>query len=236
MTHFLTREQKIKRSEELLKKRYYKASIIDQLVSVRNPYPNEQDFLKFGRRIYIPEDWYSREDIYYDIALEQLAENLALSEKKFIIEKILEEEKVNRIILPEISSMSFKETVRAIFENSKRPTILLAPIDYFKDLNLNWIRQDQDFKSEIYKIRIAEHSFTLFWSNKYIPFRDFIFLSKDYGEWVAKPSVNDRFFVKISESDKPDKMDLQMYTTMKFSINKPEEITVLKKANSETIK
>jgi hypothetical protein len=231
MTQFLSIEEKIKKDEELLKETYYKASEIEKLVTVRNPQPNEQDFLKFGRRIYIPKEWYIRKDLYYDIALRRLADNLALSEKKFIIQKILEEEKVNRIILPEINSASFKQNVRTIVENRESPTILLAPIDYFMDLNLNWVRQDRDFRVEKFdKISIQGHSFTLFWSNKYIPFNEFIFLNKNYGEWVAKPSINERFFVKISDSDKPDQMDLQMYTTMKFSINKPEKITVLQKS------
>jgi hypothetical protein len=74
----------------------------------------------------------------------------------------------------------------------------------------------------------------LFWSNKYILFRDFVFLNKNYCEWVAKPSVNNRFFVKISKSDEPEKMDLQMYTTMKFSINEPEKITILQKSQTDT--
>jgi hypothetical protein len=231
MTHSLTREQKIIRSQDLVNEAYYQASALNQLVDVRDSRSGEQDFLKLGRRIYIPEEWYSRGDIYYDIALKQLGENIAFSEKKFIIEEILKNEAITRIHLPEINSTVLKHQTEQIERRGFHPTILLAPVDYFVKLTYEWPMADRSFRSEGFdKITISGHSYKTFWSSKYIPFKEFILADKSYGEWVSKPSFKDRFYVKISESDKPDKLDLLMYTTLKFSILEPNKITMLQES------
>ena len=101
MTKRFTRAEKIDKSEEIIRESYYKKSVLEQLVNVKVAHPDEQDFLKLGLRLYIPEDWYSREDIYYDIALQQLGEKLAFSEKKHILEEVLKSDKIKRTFLPE---------------------------------------------------------------------------------------------------------------------------------------
>jgi hypothetical protein len=236
MTHSLTREQKIEKSEELVRKSYYKNSVVDQLVNVRDAHPDEFDFLKLGRRIYIPEEWYSREDIYYDVALQQLGRNIAFSEKKFIIEEILKNERIKHISIPETNLTVLKEQIqRIVDETNTYPEILLAPVDYFVKFH-DWYRSmtDRSFRMETFdKMIISGHSYRVLWSNKYIPFKEFIFANKSYGEWVAKPSINKRFYVKISESDKPDKLDLLMYTTLKFSILEPNRITILQQSDTD---
>jgi hypothetical protein len=231
----MTTEEEIKRSEKLVRDAYYKASVIDQLVNVRNA-EDEQNFLKLGRRIYIPKKWYTREDIYYDVALEQLGRNIAFSEKKFIIEQILKNERIKRISLPEINLTVLKEQIqRMADETNTYPEILLAPVDYVVKFH-DWYRsiKDHSFHMETFdKIIISGHTYKVFWSNKYIPFNEFIFANKRYGEWIAKPSANDRFYVKISESDREDKLDLMMYTTFRFSMLESKMITILQQTNKK---
>lgn len=235
MTHSLTREQKIERSEQLVRESYYKNSVIDQLVNVRDSNPNDQVFLKLGRGIYIPEDWYTQGDIYYDMALQQLGENIAFSEKKYVIEEILKDERINRVTSPEINLTSLKEQSHRLHDSRFRPTVLFAPIDYFVKLTLDWPREDSAFRLEKFdKIMISGQAYKVFWSNKYIPFKEFIFVNKGYGEWVAKPTFHDRFYVKISESDKAGKLSLVMYTLLKFSIPEPSRITILQQSRRET--
>jgi len=105
--------------------------------------------------------------------------------------------------------------------------MLFAPLDYFVKVNVGW-RNDPSFRVESFdRIIVSGYSLNVFWSNKYMPFTEFIIADKSYGEWIAKPSINKRLYVKISDNEQPDKMDLRMYTKFKFKIMEPEKITIL---------
>src|SRR3989337_2563758 len=90
------REKKIEESERVIQQAYYKNSLIEKLVEVRVSNEPDQMLLKLGRRIYIPEEWYSTDDIYYDFALNQLGEGIARSEKSIIINEVLKNDKIER--------------------------------------------------------------------------------------------------------------------------------------------
>jgi len=62
-----------------------------------------------------------------------------------------------------------------------------------------------------------------------MPFEEFIFIDKSFGEWVSKPSFNDRLYVRISPSDKLDQLDFFIYTILTFSIAEPRKIAILQK-------
>lgn len=235
MKNVKTREEKIRRSEEIVSDAYYKASVVDKLVTVRDSQPDDHDFLKLGKRTYIPEEWYSRGDIFYDFALKQLGENIAFSEKKFIIEEILKDERIRRNSCSEINPDVIKDEIQQIVREANiYPEILFFPIDFFTKIMHDWIIEDKDIRVETFEnIVISGVRYRIFWSNKYIPFKEFIFANKGYGEWVGKPSFHDRFYVRISESDKPDKMDLLMYTTFKFFKKEPNRITILQQSEDE---
>jgi hypothetical protein len=66
-----------------------------------------------------------------------------------------------------------------------------------------------------------------------MPIKEFIFIDRSFGEWVSKPSFNERVYVRISESDKPDQLDFLAYTTLKFSILEPRRIAILQKNTTE---
>ena len=229
------REKKIEESERVIQQSYYKNSLIEKLVEVRVSNDPDQMFLKLGRRIYIPEEWYSREDIYYDVALKQLGEGIARSERSFIINEILKNDKIERTKVEGINANTFKKLI-SDFGTVFRPTILFAPVEYFVDLSYNWPKEDCDFKPFGYeKIQVLTKNYEVFWSNKYTPFDAFIFANKDYGEWLTKPSLDKRFYVKISESQKPEKLELTMYTLFKFSITNPKEIRIVESAKPKTV-
>jgi hypothetical protein len=221
-----TREQKIQASEDIVRKAYYKNSVIQRLVNVKAVETSEEKFLKLGRRFYIPADWYTSNNIGYDIALNQFGENIAFAEQKFILEEIMKDTQIERVKLTEISPQILKEQLGRM--DTFKPTIMFAPVQLFVDLTYTWSQTDQDYRfTKFNNLRIREKPFEVFWSNKYIPFSVFILLNKSFGEWTTKPSLDNRFFVKIDESEKPNNLELTMYTTFKFAINNPDRIKIL---------
>jgi hypothetical protein len=226
MTAQESKGEKIRKSEQMIRDAYYKNSQIEQLTSVK-VCPEEPTFLRLGRRIYIPSEWYTRNDIFYDIALNQFGEGIARSEKKYIIDEILKNEKIERYKMATVTASSFKEQLEK-FEKQFSPNIIFAPVEFFVNLTYTWSQEDKDFGQFNYEnFKIKNKNYNLFWSNHYTPFKVFIFANKEYGEWLTKTSVKERFYVKIANSDKPESLDLTMYTLFKFSITNPEKIKII---------
>lgn len=233
MTPQLTEEQKIANSEQLAKDSYYGASVVNQIVSVRDFRLCDGDSLRIYRRVYVPKEWFTRTDIFSDTVFEQFGSDIAFSEKKFIVEEgILKSERILRNIVDEINLGTLEETAGRLREAGFEPTVLFAPIEYFVPIHVDWPRAGLQVRFGPDAITIARRDYRVFWSNKYMPFKEFIFIDKSFGEWISKPSFNDRFYVKISPSDRPDQLDFFAYTTMKFSIKDPRKVAVLQKSET----
>ena len=187
----------------------------------------ETAFLRIGKRVYIPKEWYTRDDIFYDIALNQFGEGLAKSETKYILDEILKNEKIERLKIDSISANVFKEQL-GIFDSEFNPNIIFAPVEFFVNLSYSWGQKDKDFGQFSYEtLKIENKSYNLFWSNHYTPFKVFIFANKEYGEWLTKLSINERLYVSITESDKPESLGLTLYTLFKFSITNPDKVKII---------
>lgn len=223
----LSYKERIERSKDIVRKFYYKASVIDKIVAVRDAQKAEENFLKLYKRVYIPKEWFTREDIYTDLVFEQFGSNIAFSEKKYILNEILKNENIQRLTSERIDLDVLRKTLLSISKDV-RPTVIFMPIAFFTKLHIDWCRNGGHLKVYSFdKISIDKRSFRIFWSNKYIPFDEFVFIDKNFGEWVSKPNFKERLFVDISESDKPDQLDLLIYTTFKFRILDPSRITIL---------
>lgn len=221
------RQEKMRKSEQIIRDAYYKNSLIERLADVRESTAPEQAFLKLGRRFYIPSEWYTQNDIYYDIALNQFGEGIARSEINYVISEILKNERINRVEVEMVNAKIFKQQLQE-FNTAFHPTILFAPVEYFVDLTYSWAQEDKDFGQFTYnRIKVMNENYDVFWSNKYTPFNVFILANKHYAEWFIKSSLNERFNVIIKESEKPESYELTMYTLFRFSINRPEDIRIL---------
>lgn len=232
MADELTFEQKIQRSEELVRESYFSSSVIDRLVQVRDARASDEGFLKSYRRTYIPREWFIRKDVYSDLVFKRFGSNISLSEKKYFIEEILKKKR-DRTRVGTVDFETLKKFCLSVFESGTRPTVMLAPIGFFTRLHTDW-RDDPDLQiRSMNNITISGHNFEISWSNKYIPFDEFVFIDKSFGEWVAKPSFKERLSVSISESDREAQLDLLVYTTLKFNILRMDRISILEITKQE---
>lgn len=230
----LTYEQKIERSKSLVRESYYKASIIDQVVEFRNALVSDENFLKLYKRTYIPREWFIRKDIYSDIVFRQFGSNIAFSEKKYIVSEILKNEGIERQTVESIDSNTLVHTSRSLLENGFNPTVLFITIDFYTKLYIDWLRVNPELQVVPFgNISISGHEYKIFWSNKYMPFSEVIFIDRNFGKWISKPNFNERLSVRISESDREDQLDLLIFTTLKFEILNKDRMTILQTANEE---
>jgi hypothetical protein len=231
MTQALSREQKIERSEQLTKESYYKASIVDKIVDIRDYRHGDEDFIRIFRRVYVPDEWFTQTDkmeIMSDLVFEEFGSDIALSEKKYFIEeKILKDEQIRRNKVDEINLKSLEKTADLLLNDGFLPTVIFAPVEYYVQFYADWLGSNLQIGKDPHTIKMSGRSYSIFWTNKYAPFKEFIFIDKSFGEWISKPSFNERFYVKISPSDKPDQLDFLAYTTAKLSIKEPRKIAIL---------
>jgi hypothetical protein len=229
MTQHLTEEQKIEESEQLAKDSYFKASVIDQIVNVRDCERGDENFLRLYRRIYVPKEWFTRTDIFSDLVFQEFGSDIALSEKKFIVDEILKNNQIRRTTVDEINLRNLEETAGSLIGAGFEPTVILAPIDYFVPFYAEWLGPNLQIGMDRHKATLLRRQYSIFWSNMYMPFKEFIFLDRSFAEWISKPSFNNRFYVKISPSDKIDQYDFLAYTTLRFSITDLRKIAILQK-------
>lgn len=188
---------------------------------------SDENFLKMYKRIDIPLEWFTREDVYPDLVFKQFGSGIAFSEKKYIIDEILRNEEIQRLTSKTIDFNTILEASRP--HNGISPTVMFAPIEYYTKFYIDWT-ESPDLQISDNNIVVSGQTYNVFWSNKYMPFDEFIFVDRSFGEWVSKPSFNQRLSVKISESDRKDQLDLLIFTTLKFTILDPNKITILQVA------
>ena len=226
---------KVEKAKDILRTTYYANSSVAQIVNVKDATPEEEEFLQLGFRHYIPREWFTRKDIFIEIALEQIARNLATSEEKYVVDQILKVPEIPSIELGEDILRDFLERYKAFSEN-QIVQALLIPIDFYVNLHTDWLAKTSDIKMDLAsgELTICGTKPHIFWSNKYIPFDDFVLIDKRFGEWTSKPTFKDRLEVRISESDKQDKLDLLYVTKMKFGVIDPTKILILHRISAET--
>lgn len=217
---------RVEKSEKLVYDSYKESSIIEEIVKVRSAKETDKNFETFHIRRLIPKEWFIRKDISSDLVFTQFGSNIALSEKKYILKKIFENNAIPKGSIKEIKETDIIETIVQLYSSGNKPDAIFIPISFFRKFFLDWRKQFQ--MKEPNKLTVAGFDFKIFWSNKYTPFNEFIFINKDFGQWISKPSVEKRLFVEIKESEEPDKLELEIISNLKFLIINPEKILILK--------
>jgi hypothetical protein len=206
---------------------YYENSDLSKIVNTADA-SEEEGFLQLGAKYRIPKEWFTSDNIAYDIAIDQFATNLVIGETKYLLTRILECEDIQKIPLGNDILNGFLAEYKQ-FSEKYRTQAMFFPVDLYSQIHIEWPKNSPDvvlnFSSG--EITICETKPRIFWSNRYTPFDDFILLNKGFGKWISKPTFKDRLEVSIMQSDKEDQLDLLYFTKFKFEIVDPKRIMVL---------
>lgn len=227
--------EKLQRCQELFTNIYHESSVINTIVQTRDAVELDENFLKIYRRTYMPKDWFNRIDHYPDLVFRQFGADLAFSEKKYILEQILENENIERIERDrEIQFADLRNVLLRLAERQRdTPIVLFLPIRYYTQFHIDWIQENPRQFTIRYPrgATILGHNLRIFWSNKYMPFDEFVFIDASFGLWISKPSFENRLQVTIDDSDREDQLDFLAFTTLKFNIINENRIIRLKGTN-----
>jgi hypothetical protein len=229
--------EKIVHCRNILSENYFKASLVEKAFNTIDYSENihkNLDFLFLGRWYNnIPRIWFTDPSHHPDLVFTNIGEGIAFGEKKYVVEKILANDKVTTNTFENINYNHIKEALNDIaLEIDVYPInqkyILFAPIKYFTILHIDWQREHRYSLIKDGELLVGSFQVKLFWSNKYLDYNEFILLEKSLCNWVAKPDVKNRLTVEIFESDRPEFMELKAQTFFNFTIYNPEKIRVLR--------
>ena len=146
------------------------------------------EFKEFRERLLVgPEiliDAYSAGGTYTSPEIIGFGRNIAIQEERYLVQK-LTDTIANRA---RISRLSGREMEDAIRHSEIKPNIVFASIEYFIPLHTEprlGMQITYDKGGE--RLSIGKMTIPIFWSSKYVPFREFMFLESDMGEWVFRP-------------------------------------------------
>jgi hypothetical protein len=221
-------QNKLRKAIEELRRSYYSSSKLSKIVSVKDGTPEDEGFLYMNFRYYIPEEWFTSNDIGFQHIFTQFGGEITLSEEKYLVDYIFKEESILKVEVGDNIVNDFVENFKKFSESNKIHAIF-APINQYVNMHTDWPTKTTDIQVDF---TTGELSFCnskpfIFWSNKYTPFDDFVFINRNFAEWIFKPSFKERLEIKVSKSDKIDKLDLIFFIKMKFKIVNSERSLIL---------
>lgn len=223
--------EKIERCKKVLLKDYFDASIVEMAVNVvdfAEKTHKHLEFLKFGKWVYIPREWFTDPANIPDYVFSQFGRELALGEKNYIVQEILKNDEITTKRIQKFNYESLVNTLHGLRARTDSP-ILFAPNEYYVPIHVDWSRELGRLLVEKKHLLIDNTRVRVFWSSKYVDFDEVIVGRMTFGRWVAKPTVRDRLKVDVLESEKePDKLELKVQTVFNFTIPNPDHIEVLR--------
>jgi hypothetical protein len=203
--------EKIAKGKEDIFKAYKESSEIPEVVQVKKfdeERDNELEFIPIYKRHLIPKyclitpSFVDCSTLWFNFG-----RVVAVGEINYLIKRILEDERIERVRIREVTAEEIFDEIKSVVGNSKEqnynPSVIL----------------DEDTELKVIN------------SSKLTPFEDIIILDKTAGIWTFEPDeeAEDRLIIEIKEYDTDkSKVDLLVKTVVNFRIVDPKAIKNLK--------
>ena len=196
-------------------------SRITTAIPCRRAQPSDAlEFKEFRQRLLVgPEiliDAYSAGDTYTSPEIMGVGRHIALQEERYLIHRLLGAI-ANKT---SISRLSGQEMADAIQHFQIKPSVVFCPIEYFTKLHMNGrLGMQIGYGKGGEYLAIAKMRIPILWSNRYVPFKEFVFLESGLGEWVFKPDKESNWLiVDLSPERKNGKFEVTLRTLGEFVV------------------
>lgn len=202
---------KLREMQRLAGRAYYSASILDEIVSLRDFEQGDiREFQQLAYRPRLEAEMFNDPATVMDLVFGEIGRSIALSEERAIVTKIAE-----LTVQGSPANDNFVAIVQAVtrlLAEGGSPSLILAPVDYYMTWHWDWATRHSEgpgfrFIQDSGRSYLQVGSFPpirVRWSNKYVPFDDFYVIDRGWGEWVAKPDRGHRFQVRFLERNELD--------------------------------
>jgi len=194
---------------EGVREEYDRATIVEKAVPWRPATEEDREkFVRIGRRFYAgPETFdesYSTGERSYSARIMGVGHSIAIGEEKYFISSVTESLPLTNV-QTQAQMLDQLDASPIVFEAA------FLPLKYYMDFH------EPDSRARISYdggpmgfLRIGRSRARVFWSSKYVPFREFVFIGKGAFEWLAKmdPGSHHRVRVKIELNVRAKKFDV----------------------------
>ncbi|KAF5431682.1 hypothetical protein C5S35_17950 [Candidatus Methanophagaceae archaeon] len=226
--------EKVAKCREDILKSYKKSSEIPEVVQVKEFY-EERDkelvFIQIDKRPLIPK--YCLIKPFFDdcsMLWFDFGRVVAVGEINYLIKRILEDERIERVRIREVTAEEIFDEIKSVVGNSKeqnyKPSVIFMPLEIRTEFlkkrlaeTFEHLRIDEDTELKVIN------------SSKLTPFEDIIILDKTAGIWTFEPDeeAGERLIIEIKDYDTDkSKVDLLVKTVVNFRIVDPKAIIILK--------
>ena len=226
-------EKKAKCREDIFKC-FEESSEISKVVQVKE-FDEERDkeleFIQIYKRPLIPKDCLIKPSfvdcrtLWFDFG-----RAVAVGEINYLTKRILEDERIERVIIREVEHEEIFNEIKSVVGNLKEqnynPSVIFIPLEILTEFvkkrlakTFEHLKIDEDTELKVIS------------SSNLTPFENVIILDKTAGIWTFKPGeeAEERLIIEIKEYDADkSKVDLLVRTVVNFRIVDPKAIKNLK--------
>ena len=211
----------------LARKQYERLSILPDGVTMEDYHPNELrhqgEFVQLPYRPQLPIRDFNDPATVLDLVFGEIGRGLAFSETRYIVEQLQNSAQLQTLPNSPLQAVLAADTI--LRGNGFRPSLLLAPIDYYMDWyddlivaagpNVPFRITAEEEKN--YLMFPDGHRLRLVWSNNLAPFQDFFILDPRWARWISKPSEDGERF-QISYTERGENLDVIFRLVFRLAI------------------
>lgn len=224
------REDRVEECRQLILKAYTQETFPRRVSRISQDLSGAEE--GFGRiplwhRIKIED--FNADNFWWDFYWNDIGRGLVLSEKRHLVNRIVDEAARSDVSLSE-ESLDFSllpTEVERMADRGHSPNVLIAPISTMVDFH-GFFEADVDWsEGRPEKLSIGGvRSMSVFWSNRYIPLDGFIFFNSSASVWKIRPDrvTGNAITIALGNSQLyKDEVELAVETRVKYEISKTEE-------------
>lgn len=190
-------EQEMARQREKTLRSYDEYSILPSVATLINYNPTTNPTrLKFAQTIKL--DHWLDPSYVHDLVFYELGRTIGLSEQKFIVNELL-----GGIPGTQVEHLDLETVTRAVTDlavDGHKPSAILLPIELYQEVFNSWAAGGRLMSYHPQRLMIAGMEIRMLWSNKYNPFKRCFVLRRDFANWIARPSAEERVQVDFDQT------------------------------------
>ena len=200
---------------------YDRTTVIDKATRWRPALQEENGgFVRIGQRFYADPQLFVKEfwqpGMSYSPAVVGVGQSITIGEEKYVISRLERESKPREVsALGEVAHIIESDYAREF-------SSAFLPLDYYRDVGLGSQPEVRiSFEKREQFISFGKARMFVFWSSKYVPFRNVFLVGRDAAEWIAKPDPMSGHRVRVEVKPRSDigKFDVICETVAKLKLN-----------------
>ncbi len=214
-----------------VRREYKRYSIINEVFPEQQSAPIGMRFQQIGFRFLSPpgvfiESYSSKE--HYSTDFVGVGHSIATGEEKYLVD-VLRRRIMNKTSVEELSIDALNRALRVLKD---KPSYAFIPLSFYSELHSN-VSQPIHYRTGSPKpwlnLGPGSQAIAVYWSNNFVPFDDFMFLSPGFGGWFVQPDPEgNNLTIEVEPSKSSEKIEVRIRTIVSFHVQNPRAGLILR--------